>query len=74
MRPSREGQIARFHTPYPDEDPTQQYVILEIYFDIEQPKTLIKPLHSKLRFPPLNTVFVEDLELVWPDPEEVCHL
>lgn len=64
MRPSKIGQIARFHTPLPHEDPNQLYVVLEIKEDVERPRADIKPLNTGLSLPPINTVFLKDLEVV----------
>jgi hypothetical protein len=30
IQPTKTGQIVKYHTPFPDEDPDQEYVILEI--------------------------------------------
>lgn len=63
MIPNKAGQVVRFHSPYPDEDPNQQYVVLEIT-DSESPRAYIKPLNTGLSFPPVNTVSPNDLEIV----------
>ena len=62
MYPTKEGQIVRFHTPLEGENPDQQYVVKEIYLDIERPKAQIEALNTGLAFAPIMTVFVEDLE------------
>lgn len=59
----KKGDIVKFHTPFDDEDPNQLYVILNIAYDVEKPRADIKPISNHLTFPPINTVFVEDLEL-----------
>lgn len=64
MTPTKQGQIVRFHTPLPDEDPTQQYVVLEIHPDTLTKRTQIRPLNTGLNFPPINTVSADDLEVV----------
>lgn len=64
MRPSKIGQIARFHTPLPDENPNQFYVVLEIIEDVELPRADISPLNTGFSFPLINTVFLNDLEVV----------
>ena len=33
MRPNKTGQVAKFHTPLPGENPNQLYVVLEIKED-----------------------------------------
>jgi hypothetical protein len=64
MRPNKIGQVVKFHTPYPDEDPNQHYVILEIHFDVEKPRAQIQELNGGESLPSLITVLVEELELV----------
>lgn len=64
MRPIKIGQVAKFHTPLPDENPNQLYVVLEIIEDDERPRADIKALNTGLSFPPINTVSLNDLEVV----------
>jgi hypothetical protein len=64
MRPNKNGQVARFHTPLPDENPDQLYVVLEIKEDDERPRADIKALNTSLSFPPINTFLLDDLEVV----------
>lgn len=65
MRPNKSGQIARFHTPYPQEDPNQLYIVLDAFEDTERPRAHIKALFSGMgKFTPINTVLLDDLELV----------
>jgi small nuclear ribonucleoprotein (snRNP)-like protein len=64
MIPTQKGQLVRFHTPFPDEDPGQQYVILDLFNDEHTPRAHIKALGTKLSLVPINTVLIEDLELV----------
>jgi hypothetical protein len=63
MRPNKIGQVAKFHTPLPDENPNQLYVVLEIIEDDERPRADIKALNTGLSFPPINTVKLDDLEV-----------
>ncbi len=67
MRPNKIGQVAKFHTPLPDENPNQLYVVLEIIEDDERPRADIKALNTGLSFPPINTVKLDDLEVVEVD-------
>jgi len=53
MRPNKNGQVAKFHTPLPDENPDQLYVVLEIKEDDERPRADIKALNTGLSFPSL---------------------
>lgn len=64
MKPSKPGQIVKFHSPLPDENPEQVYVVLEIIADVERPRADIKALNTGLSFPPINTVLLEDLETI----------
>jgi len=64
MKPNKPGQVAKFHTPLPDENPDQLYVVLEIKEDVERPRADIKALNTGLSFPPINTVLLDDLEVV----------
>lgn len=67
MRPNKPGQVTKFHTPLPDENPNQLYVVLEIKEDVERPRADIKALNTGLSFPPINTVLLNDLEVVEVD-------
>lgn len=71
MKPSKNGQIAKFHTPFPDEDPDQLYVVLEIKEDGERSRADIKPLNTGFSFPPINTVWLDDLEVVEVDTTDL---
>lgn len=66
MRPSKIGQVVRFHTPFPDEDPDMIYHLLD--FDdsghFRTPSAEIQPIFSNLTFVPINRVKLEDLEVV----------
>jgi hypothetical protein len=73
MRPNKIGQVVRFHTPYPDEDPDMIYHLLD--FDdsgnFPTPPALIQPIFSKLSFKPINRVRLEELELVEFDMKDL---
>lgn len=71
MRPNKIGQVAKFHTPLPDENPNQIYVVLEIIEDDERPRADIKALNTGLSFPPINTVKLDDLEVVEVDTADL---
>ena len=71
MRPNKIGQVVRFHTPLPDENPSQQYVILQIHQDVERPRAYIQALHTGLSFDSVSTVFIEDLETVEVDTTDL---
>ena len=71
MRPNKIGQVAKFHTPLPDENPDQLYVVLEIKEDEERPRADIKALNTGLSFPTINTVLLDDLEVVEVDTSDL---
>ena len=64
MRPNKIGQVAKFHTPLPDENPNQLYVVLEIIEDDKRPRPDIQALNTGLTYPLINTVRLDDLEVV----------
>ena len=61
MRPTKAGQIAKFHTPLSFEDPNQLYVVMEIKEDNERPRADIKALNNGHALSPINTVLLSDL-------------
>lgn len=68
MTPFAVGQIARFHTPLPDESPDQLYQLLELHTDVEKPRCLVVALNTGMTLAPTNTVLLEALEIVNPVP------
>jgi flagellar biosynthesis/type III secretory pathway ATPase len=64
MRPDKKGQIAKFHTALEGENPEQLYVVLEVIEDDERPRADIQALNTGLSFVPINTVSLDDLEVV----------
>lgn len=64
MKPNKQGQIIKFHTPLEVENPEQLYVVLEVIEDHENPRADIQALNTGLAFPPINTVRLDDLEVV----------
>ena len=71
MIPNKIGQIAKFHTPLPDEDPDQLYVVLEIFDHAENPKADIQALNTGMAFPSVNTVMLSDLQVVEVDTTDL---
>lgn len=71
MRPNKPRQVAKFHTPLPDENPNQLYVAIEIIEDDERPGADIKALNTDLSFAPMNTVSLYDLEVVEVDTADL---
>jgi hypothetical protein len=56
---NKTGQVAKFHTPLPDENPNQIYVVLEIIENDIRPRADIQALDTGLPFPPINTVLLK---------------
>ena len=71
MRPNKTGQVANFNIRLTDENPNQLYVVLEIIEDDERPRADIKALNTGLSFPPINTVKLDDLEVVEVDTADL---
>ncbi|SDY03757.1 hypothetical protein [Flavobacterium degerlachei] len=71
MKPNKKGQVAKFHTPLTDENPNQIYVVLDIIEDEIRPRAEIKALNTGLAFPPINTVLLNDLEVVEVDTSDL---
>lgn len=71
--PDKAGQVVKFHTPYPDENPNQLYVLLEI-FEYDgglKPKATIKALNTGWSFPPVQKVLLEDLQIAEVDTTDL---
>jgi hypothetical protein len=64
MIPNKIGQVAKFHTPFPHENPDQLFVVIEIKNDDLKPRADIKALNTGHFFSPINTVPLNDLEIV----------
>lgn len=71
MKPNKIGQVVKFHTPYPNEDPNQRYVILEIHFDVEKPRALIKELNGGRPFASTSSALVDELQVVEVDTADL---
>jgi hypothetical protein len=71
MRPNKTGQVVKFHIPLPDENPNQLYVVLEIHFDVEKPRALIKELNGGRPFASILSVLVDELQVVEVDTADL---
>lgn len=71
MLPTKEGQIVKFHTPLKDENPDQQYVVLEIKDDSIKSRVDIQALNTGSSFSPINTVLLSDLEVIEVDTSDL---
>lgn len=73
MKPNKPGQVVKLHTPLPDENPEQLYVVLEIKEDLEKPRVDIIAFNSKLSFPPINTVLLDEIEVFEIDTADLVR-
>ncbi len=65
MRPTKAGQLAKFKTPFQNDDPDQLYVVLKIMNEFEMPRVHIKAVNSKsVESAIIYTVLLADLEVV----------
>ena len=64
MKPYKVGQVVKFHTSNPDEDPEQLYVVTEIKRGKQKDRVDIKALNTGLTFPPTPCVLLDDLTIV----------
>lgn len=71
MKPTKIGQIVKFHTPNSDEEPDQLYVVLELIEDVERPRADIQALYTGLSFPPVSKVLISDLVVVGIDANDL---
>ena len=74
MLPNKAGQVVRFHTPIPDEDPNMIYNLL--YLDEEDyPNRMadIRAIIPGQTFLPINKVKFEDLEVVELDLNDLMQ-
>jgi transcription antitermination factor NusG len=71
MKSINKGNIVKFHTPLPDENPNQLYVVLEVIEDEERPRADIQALNTGLSFPPISKVRLGDLEIVEVDTNDL---
>lgn len=71
MKPIKTGQIVKFHTPLEDENPDQQYVIVELHDEGEIHRAHIKALNTGLPFPGINVVKLDDLEVIEVGTEDL---
>ncbi len=63
MEPTKVGQIVKFKLPLNEKEKDAKFIIREIFFDVEKPRTIVAFLDdSKLKS--TNSYLVEDLELV----------
>lgn len=71
MKPSKEGQIVKLHTPLDNEDPSQLYVVLEIIEDGERSRAKVQALNTGLTFAPVNMIKLIDLEVTQVDNSDL---
>jgi hypothetical protein len=71
MKSISKGNIVKFHTTLPDENPNQLYVVLEVIEDDERPRADIQALNTGLSFAPISKVRLGDLEIVEVDTNDL---
>lgn len=71
MKSISKGNIVKFHSPLPDENPNQLFVVLEVIAEDERPRADIQALNTGLSFPPINKVRLGDLEVVEVDTNDL---
>lgn len=71
MKSIKKGNIVKFHTPLPDENPNQLYLVLEVIEDDVRPRADIQALNTGLSFPPISKVNLGDLEIVEVDTNDL---
>ena len=71
MQPTTVGQVVKYKDLFPGEDPNQKYIILEIHFDVEKPRALIKELNGNKIFASTCSRLVEELEVVEVDTTDL---
>jgi hypothetical protein len=74
MKATKEGQIVKFHSPLAGEDPEQVYVILEIKQFDQMARADIQALNTGLSIVPVNTVRLDDLEVVEVSTDDLIGL
>ena len=71
MKSISKWNIVKFHSPLPEENPNQLYVVLEVIADDERPRANIQALNTGLSFPPINSVRLGELEIVEVDTNDL---
>ncbi len=71
--PDKAGQLVKYHTPFPDENPNQLYVVVEIfeYGEGIKPKATTRALNTGWSFPPTQKVLLEDLQIAEVDTTDL---
>ena len=70
MKPTSPGQIVKYHTPFPDEDPDQLYVVLEILKG-DRIDAKIRALNTGMPLAPVFVTDINDLMVVHISTEEL---
>lgn len=72
MLPNKAGQVVRFHTPFPDENPNMIYNLLYLDEDhYPNRRADIRAIIPGQTFLPINQVHLEDLEVVELDLKDL---
>jgi hypothetical protein len=64
MKPTKPNQIVKFSVPLTDSEIEATFIIKEIFFDVERPRTIVKALNQGGVFASTHSYLVEDLEVI----------
>ena len=70
MKPTSPGQIVKYHTPFPDEDPDQLYVVLEILKG-DRTDAKIRALNTGMPLAPVSVTDINDLTVVYISTQDL---
>ncbi|WP_134088545.1 hypothetical protein [Olivibacter sp. XZL3] len=57
------GDMVKYHTPYPRENPNDLYIVLEAHYDVERPRAKLLAYAPDFNFALTYVRFIEELEL-----------
>lgn len=63
MKPTRRGQIVKFHTPNEDENPDDVYLVLEYMEDGERSRVRIQATYNENQIPWTTILYAKDFEV-----------
>ena len=64
MKPKKIGQIVRFCNPLTKEESVANFIIKEIFFDVEKPRAIVRAINSRSFLSSTHVYFVDDLEVI----------
>lgn len=63
MKPTKVGQIVKFEKPLDEYEIHERFIIREIFFDVERPRTIVEYIDNH-KLKSTHSYLVEDLEVV----------